>query len=334
MTPKIRFQASQGKPAHSVIFLNSAKMPATDDCYAALGFAPGAVTLTPHLLRQACYDALEISVHKPNAAHIRIAYAFALHKFNDQATRKMCAENAYKILTQNPSLLECGTDKMRDMAQPPPYTQRYLSALARVTNDAGMVTYMPGFLDHSLLKIIVHGKLCPELQADLEKTHAMLCRNATNSETSNRQLHYWGFKNLKKTVVYKAKIEIRPGHFVDVSYAEFTHVPKPGHECGLWSNARGYPSPKHYRLTRHDSVPKSTSTSTSGQTCGKRKRDISDELLQTLTATYDADLDKEEECMDLILHTLDLEFSAEMASGFEEWLCAESEQADTPLKLD
>ena len=66
--------------------------------------------------------------------------------------------------------------------------------------------------------------------------------------------------------------------------------------------------------------------------CCKRKRDssseldsVSDQLLQTLTATYDAELDKQEESMDCILHTLDLDadtcnFSAEMGSVFEGWL--------------
>ena len=210
---------------------------------------------------------------------------------------------------------------------PPRVRQRFLLGVAQVTNDPDMWTLMPGTEDNSVWKIVLQGKVCPEIRADADKAHAIMCRNAANSETATRQLHYWGFKNLNKTMVHKAKIEITPGHFVTARYVEFTHVPKPGHEHGMWSNARGYPSPDHHRLTRHDVVPDPSTAR-----CCKRKRDssseldsVSDDLLRTLTATYDAELDKQEESMDCILHTLELDadtcnFSAEMVAVFEEWL--------------
>ncbi len=326
-------------------------MAATDDSYALLGFTPCAATVTPELLRQACYDAIGVRTTEANFAQIRIAYAVALHTFETQEKAKVAAENAYKILVDNPCLCAGDFGKENRAAQlPPRVRQRFLIGVAQVTNDPDMWTLMPGTTDDSVWKIILHGNKCPEIQQDADRAHAILCRNAANSETASRQLHYWGFKNLNKKMVYKAKIEITPGHFVTARYAEFTHVPKPGHEHGLWSNARGYPSPNHHRLTRQDVVPvpstdvcckrkrdsdsesENLSDEPSSTVCCKRKRDssseldsVSDQLLQTLTATYDAELDKQEESMDCILHTLDLDadtcnFSAEMGSVFEGWL--------------
>ena len=226
----------------------------------------------------------------------------------------------------NSVLLADHSSKENCAVQPlPRVRQRFLNGVAQVTNDPDMWNLMPGTTDHSVWKMVLQGKVCSEIRDDAHKAHAILCSKAANSETVSRQLHYWGFKNLNKRVVHMAKIEVAPGRFVTARYAEFTHVPKPGHEHGLWSNARGFPSPDHHRVTRHDVVPTNRS-----KACCKRKRDgdadnLSDELLQTLTATYDAELDKQEESMDCILRTLELDadtcnFSAEMVAVFEEWL--------------
>lgn len=300
---------------------------------AALGFTPPKPKPSFDEVQQKCYKVLGIRTKCPNAAQIRIAHAVARHNLDLLACEKLKhrVEHAYMMLTRHAEQAFGKRTQVKVAAQKPPRVrQRFLMALASATNDPDIWTLMPGTTDHSIWKMVLRGKMCEEIKFDAEKTHALLCRNATNSETSNRQLHYWGFKNLNKKLVHRAKIEIRPGYYVLAEYAEFTHVPKAGDEAGLWSNARGNPSPAHYRLTRFDRVPRKRQST-------KRKHAVAfdalelassvereEDCLQSLTATYDAKLDEQEECMDLILHTLGLDvswcdYSAEMESDCEEW---------------
>ena len=78
-----------------------------------------------------------------------------------------------------------------------------------------------------------------------------ICPGSSSMNSLQRQLHYYCFTDASQSRnLWTMRVEVEPGHFVDIQYARFTHVDSRDPQGrNRWSNRSERPHPDHRRIT-------------------------------------------------------------------------------------